>query len=226
MSFHQFIKDNVPSNSILDFYELDNRDRLTEFAQQPTSRYAAIVGHLPYSFFVGLNLPAQASHTTILREPIERLISYYHYIRSSKTHYLHEWVMTENVPMHQFFESKPTMEIDNLHVRFLCTTDCSNVPIGGCTKEMLEEAKQNIVEKFDVFGLQEYFDESVAATALVNHWKHKTSPEINRAEKKNKTTDIPKETSDLITETNQLDIQLYEYARPIFIERLKRAGLM
>jgi Sulfotransferase family len=219
MSFHQFIKDNVPSNSVLDFYTLDNRDRLVEYASQTQSRYAAIVGHLPYSFFVNLTLPAAASHITVLREPVSRLVSYYYYIRTSETHYLHDWVIGENVSLHKFFESQPTMEIDNLHLRFLCSTDCSNVPIGGCKREMLDEAKDNLQNRFAVVGLQEYFAQSLVLTARTMGWTHITNPEINRAENKPKSSEKEAETLALIQSMNEFDIELYSFAQELFIKR-------
>ncbi len=225
MSFHEFIKDNVPNNSILDFYTLDNRDRLVEFASQPQSRYAAIVGHLPYSFFVNLPLPAKASHITVLREPVSRLISYYHYIRSSETHYLHDWVVNEDVSLQAFFESQPTMEIDNLQLRFLCSTDCSNVPIGGCTKSMLAEAKENLQSHFAVVGLQEYFTQSLVLTARTLGWTHITNPEINRAPVKPKSSDRDEATLNLIRSSNELDIELYDFGKQLFVTRCNELGI-
>ncbi|MFN8553688.1 MAG: sulfotransferase family 2 domain-containing protein [Candidatus Obscuribacterales bacterium] len=225
MSFHQFIKDNLPSNSVLDFYTLDNRDRLVEYASQPQSRYAAIVGHLPFSFFVNLTLPAKALHITVLREPVARLISYYYYIRTSESHYLHDWVVNEDISPQAFFESKPTMEIDNLHLRFLCSTDCSNVPIGGCTREMLEEAKDNLKNRFAVVGLQEYFPQSLELTARVMGWKNITNPEINRAPEKSKAAEKDAQTIELIRSMNELDIELYEYGQELFVKKCAELGI-
>lgn len=225
MSFHQFIKDNLPSNSVLDFYTLDNRDRLVEYASQPQSRYAAIVGHLPFSFFVNLTLPAKPLHITVLREPVARLISYYYYIRTSESHYLHDWVVNEDISPQAFFESKPTMEIDNLHLRFLCSTDCSNVPIGGCTREMLEEAKDNLKNRFAVVGLQEYFPQSLELTARVMGWKNITIPEINRAPEKSKAAEKDAQTIELIRSMNELDIELYEYGQELFVKKCAELGI-
>ncbi len=225
MSFHQFIKDNLPGNSVLDFYTLDNRDRLVEYASQSQSRYAAIVGHLPFSFFVNLALPATSMHITVLREPVARLISYYYYIRSSKTHYLHDWVMGEDVSPQAFFESKPTMEIDNLHLRFLCSTDCSNVPIGGCTREMLEEAKENLKNRFAVVGLQEYFPQSLELTARTMGWKNITNPEINRAPEKSKAAEKDAKTLELVRSMNELDIELYEFGQELFVQKCATLGI-
>ncbi len=224
MSFHQFIKDNLPNNSVLDFYTLDNRDRLVEYASQPQSRYAAVVGHLPYSHFANLTLPAAASHITVLREPIARLVSYYYYIRSSETHYLHDWVVNEDVPIQAFFESKPTMEIDNLHLRFLCSTDCSNVPIGGCTRKMLDEAKDNLKNHFAVVGLQEYFPQSLELTARTMGWSNITNPEINRAPDKSKKTES-EATIELIRSMNKLDIELYDFGKELFVNRCQELGI-
>ena len=226
MSFHEFIKENVPTNSILDFYTLDNRDRLVEFASQPQSRYAAIVGHLPYSFFVNLPLPAKASHITVLRDPVSRLISYYHYIRSSETHYLHDWLVKEDVSLRAFFERQPTMEIDNLHLRFLCSTDCSNVPIGGCTRSMLAEAKENLQSHFAVIGLQEYFAQSLVLTARTLGWTHITNAEINRAPVKPKSNENDDATLSLIRSLNELDIELYDFAKLLFAKRCGEHGLV
>lgn len=226
MSFHQFIKDNLPNNSVLDFYTLDNRDRLVEYAAQPQSRYAAIVGHLPFSHFVNLPLPATPSHITVLREPVARLISYYYYIRTSESHYLHDWVVNEDVSIQAFFEAKPTMEIDNLHLRFLCSTDCSNVPIGGCTRDMLEEAKDNLKNRFAVVGLQEYFPQTLDLTARTMGWSNVTNPEINRAPEKSKSAEKDVKVIELIRSLNELDIELYDFGKELFFEHCRRLGIV
>jgi Sulfotransferase family len=225
MSFHQFIKDNLPNNSVLDFYTLDNRDRLVEYASQAQSRYAALVGHLPFSFFINLPLPAKAVHITVLRDPVARLISYYYYIRSSKTHYLHDWVVSEDISPRAFFESKPTMEIDNLQLRFLCSADCSNVPIGGCTREMLAEAKENLKTRFAVVGLQEYFSQSLELTARTMGWKNITNPEINRAPEKSKPAESDEQVLQLVRSLNELDMELYEFGQELFLNKCAEMGI-
>ena len=219
--FHDFIKDNLPKGSVLELYTLDNRQRLVDYARQDKATYAAIVGHLPFSFFSQLEFPKPTLHLTILREPVSRLISYYHYVRSSQTHYLHDWVMGEEIGMHDFFLRKPTMEVDNMHVRFLCTTDCSNVQIGECTQAMLEEAKFNLKNSFDVVGLQEEFDKTMLLTASSLKWKRVTKPEINRNPLKPKRDQVPEETILLIKSLNELDIELYAFAKELFEERLQ-----
>ena len=225
MSFHNFIENNLSSGSILALYKPDNREILSNLSDQEKAKVSAIVGHLPFSFFAELRFPKPLAHITILREPVSRIVSYYHYIKSSPTHYLHDHITNQNLSLKEFLACRPTAELDNLQVRYLCNQDCWFLPIGSCTEDMLDQAMENLANSFAVVGLIEQFDLTLSMTAQTFGWSNLSSPFINETPRSGQHGQV--EASDIadIQSLNQLDLRLYEFAANLFSERAKALNL-
>lgn len=224
MSFHEFINRNVPDGTVLELYTIDNRDRLVALSRHEQSQLHAVVGHLPFSYFRTFKPAKPTEHITVLREPIERIISFYHYITRHQTHYLHDKIVQGSLSLHDFVQQRLTLECDNLQVRYLCSDDLSGVAIGACTPQMLEQAKDNIASRFAAIGITEQFDDTLRLVAKAFDWRHVQSPQINVAPKVNKDAPCSAETRALIASTNELDLELYEFGKQLFNQRLAALG--
>lgn len=93
-------------------------------------------------------------------------------------------------------------------------------------KKHLELAKQNLKEKFAFVGIQEYFDLSLdlfSATFALNSIDA-TNYTTNLNTKKTKDTkyDLDEEVLAIVREKNKMDLELYEYAKELFFERLHK----
>ena len=106
-----------------------------------------IRGHM--HFGIDEYLPQKSTYITLLRDPIQRVISLYNFIIDREDH-LHHKSLTENdMSLKEFVESKITTEIDNAQTR-LFAGNYSHVKYGCCTREMLEKAKDNLLNRFAV----------------------------------------------------------------------------
>jgi hypothetical protein len=90
---------------------------------------------------------------------------------------------------------------------------------------MLEEAKDNLKNRFAVVGLQEYFPQSLELTARTMGWSNTTVPEINRAPEKSKASEKNEATIELIRSMNELDIELYDFGKELFFKRCNELGI-
>ncbi|MGH9548766.1 MAG: hypothetical protein ACRD3W_05290, partial [Terriglobales bacterium] len=147
---------------------------------------------------------------------VERIVSFYHYILRSPTHYLHDRLRNESIDLRGFVEKQLTLECDNLQVRYLCSDDLSGVAIGACTRSMLEQAKENLASRFAAVGLMERFDQSLQLTAQRLGWKKTESPRINIAAAGTKRKETDATTLALIKSANELDAELYQFAAEQF----------
>jgi hypothetical protein len=221
-SFNTLISNNVPKNTILKltFGQYKHLQNLTD--KEKEALYA-ITGHLPFSYFNGIRFPKPLVHMTFLRDPVERIISFYGYIHQNVTHKLHRRVVKEKMTLADFIAKVETTELDNLQVRFLCSTDYSSVPIGGCTESLLEEAKNNLLNSFPLLGMQESFESAAIRCGEHLGWSNLAVAKENLTTKKLRQQEIDEQTLTIINDRNQLDWKLYEFAKDLLAERTSKS---
>jgi hypothetical protein len=196
-----------------------------KFRQMPAgarSTYDLFWGRMHYG--LQRELPGRVPFLTMLRDPVERIIAHYHFVLSAPMHYLHRRVAEAGLSLHDYVSGQTTVELDNEHVRCLNPVPRGQIHFGQVTRAMLDVAKLALEHPDTIFGFAEHFDETLLLFARAMGW-----PDVRylgagmRSEARQATTLEP-ETLDLIRETSALDIELYEFARAIFEERLARLG--
>lgn len=178
-----------------------------------------VFGHIDFGISEYLN--SDAKFLTILRHPLDRIVSHYYYVlRRKEKHYLYEQVTKPGLSLSQFVNGGFTNELDNGQVRMLIGAGGFHkneylkydIPFGKCEPWMLEEAKRNLTEKFAFAGVQEKLVDSLILMKQSLHWNdvlHYKSANItkNRPAIDSLTT----EERDSILECNQLDVELYDF---------------
>jgi hypothetical protein len=158
----------------------------------------AVIGH----FWFGLHehVPGPSTYVTLLRDPVERVISLYHYLR-----------LDERMSLDEFAASPPFREADNDQVRRIAGVDPE---IGACTPAMLEAAKENLRRHFAVVGVVERFEETLVLlnrrlgwTKEVASWPRNVNPA------RRPTASLSPSTIDAIRARNALDGELHRFAR-------------
>jgi hypothetical protein len=179
-----------------------------------------LTGHLPY----GLHeyLPGPATYFTLLREPVDRVISFYYYVRRNSKHYLHDYALAHDMSLRRYVESHATTANDNFQVRMLSGI-FHQVPYGHCTPDLLDLAKRNLQNHFAVVGLSEQFDATLLLLKRAFHWRDIFYIRQNVTADRPALSDVPAETLDVIREHNLLDIELYQYVKEQFEAQLKQA---
>jgi len=192
---------------------------LQEMPVREKAKLRLIKGHYVY----GLHelVSRQGTYFTLLRNPISRLISYYYYARRNPDHYLHHLIHTENLDLSDLIHRSLTLELDNDQVRRISGVG-DTVKFGGCTTEMLELAKKNLVDEFAVSGLTERFDESLLLLRDVFGWKNVFYVRKNVAKSRPRRTALPESQLVSIRKANALDVQLYDWAREHFERQVQR----
>jgi hypothetical protein len=197
-----------------EIYKLEMSDRslggFRGLRPEQVSGLEVIYGHMDLR--VREFLPPDARYVTFLRDPIQRILSFYYYVRYMTTDALHD--LAVRLPVNEWIRAEGRPEFDNGMVRRLTGT-LESVPFGGCTRELLEQAKATLA-RFDFVGLTERFDESYVALCRRFGWKLG----YFRAEKGNaKRPPVSELTADVIAaieRQNQLDVELYRYAVELF----------
>jgi hypothetical protein len=154
-------------------------------------------------------LPQPSTYITVLREPVDRVISAFYFMRSYKLHPLYWKFRFENWSLEDFVTRSPR---ENVQCKIIAGAEY-NKP---CTAEICERAKENLTRYFSVVGLFERFEESLALMKLRFGWKLQRYSSFNVTRTRPRKADVPQSTIDLIEEKNAFDISLYKCAANIF----------
>jgi uncharacterized protein (UPF0262 family) len=194
-------------------------ERLPEEAR---ARVQLLTGHVYYG--IHEYLPRPSTYTTLLRDPLDRVVSHYFWVCRNQGHTLHEAVAGK-MSLTDFVTSGLSNQPDNGMVRVLAGRSFQEVPFGGTHAEMLEAALEHIASRFTVVGTTERFDESLVLMHDALGWRR-----LPRYVRRNVTAQRPHAESltdqerSTIEGMNQLDRVLYSEATHSLDERIRRGG--
>lgn len=200
--------------------------RFSKMSSHQRSQYDAVVGHMP----IGIDrfIPQESMYMTLLRDPIERLISEYYFIKRNPEHRIHKEIASGSMDLRRYVERQQ----DNVLVRRLWNYDLlgsktywaefRSQPVKG---KMIDEAKSNLRDRFGVVGLCERFDETVMLIASELGWGFPFYEEHNVTPDRPTRYDIDPQTRRLIEEKTEFDQELYRYAEEIYAEAWSKLGL-
>jgi hypothetical protein len=116
-----------------------------------------------------------------------------------------------------------TTETDNGQLRLL-TGHIDDIEIGGCTRQLLDQAKNILRKYFMVVGSSERFDESLLLMKRKLGWNR-----LPVYQKRNvgapRPPELPKQVLDTIRKHNELDCELYEWASDRLQQELQREDI-
>jgi len=169
----------------------------------------AVIGHFVFGIHQLVDRPYQ--YITILRNPINRVISLYHYLR-----------LEDKMSLEQFANDCPYREIDNDQTRRIAGI---NPEPGKCSEQDLERAKENLCKHFAFVGITERFDETLALLKLKFNWTKNVSSYPRNVNADKKQSDINMEPGiKAVKNRNLYDIQLYNYANQLMDEMIALQG--
>ena len=205
--YHQFGRDRV-----LRVNRADPLETVREIRSLPTrERYAvaAIVGHMSYGIHEALGVPC--TYVTMLRDPVERVLSLFAYLSRSPDSRL-GWTLPEGMSLEAFvddWEMAPL--VHNEQTRLLAGPLAAELP--AATDESLVQAKRNLVEGIVCTGITERFDESLSVLQQVLGWDTATYQRRKVAPGGRRNVAASPQVLERIAVRNHLDLDLYALAR-------------
>ena len=198
-------------------YRIDGKrgqDSVNEFQKLPIENKKKIKfleGH--FSFGLHEHLSQLSTYITILREPVDRVISTYYYLLNTPMHPFHKDVIENNMSFEECLESKFFSFRNNSQVRMLSGTN----KYGGYSNEILEMAKYNLKNFFSVVGTTENFDDFLILCQITLGWKLSSyAQKVNVTKKRPTKESISKKARRIIEKNNSLDIELYNFVKEKF----------
>ena len=193
----------------------------TEFLslnQAARDSYCCIRGHV--HFGIHRSISNQCRYITMLRDPVERVVSSHHYVLHTPGHPKHNEYVASGHTLRQSVECGHFLR-DNDQVRFVAGVD---LPFNALTDEHLEMAKRNVRDWFPVVGLAEAFDASILLMAERLGWRIPYYVKENKNPERPRVGDLDAETREAIAAHNRLDHQLYAFAQDRLAAQIEAGG--
>jgi len=200
----------------------ENEADFRGLSEQERGAFDLLSGHT--HFGVHEHVPSVCTYVTMLRHPLERVLSLYYFVQRDPEHYLHRHGFGDRRDVDDFVRRPITVETDNLQTRLLNPRPPLFVPPGGVTEGMLDRAAANLEEHFAVVGVTERFDETLEAMRRVFGWRDVSYEMRNVTSGRPGASDLPRSAVDAILEANAFDVRLHELADRLLSETLERIG--
>ena len=176
-----------------------------------SSKAEVVGGHFGFAAHPKLTDPSD--YFTVLRDPIERVISEYYFMKHKGMFYQH-LIESENLSLEEYIHHPETFYLNNLQTRLISGVSYQSGE--AVTKEMYDLALQNL-KKFKTFGITENMGSTLALFYLVLEWKRMPYyMKSNVNDQRPKRESISQQETDAISERDQYDVMLYLEAKSIF----------
>ena len=229
-TFRHIIERQYNSNSILHLYASDFGEELAAISPNQIDRLRVVMGHFYFGAHNFLSHPT--TYITFLRDPIERVISHFYYARHAPAHHFYD--SARKMSLNEFVEYSSRMSnesgtalgyfSDNDQTRQLAG-QCGVPSFGTSSDELLKIAKKNLAEHFAVVGITEKFDHSLILISRLFGWRHPFYTKQNVTRRRPHKEQLPRETLSVVEANNELDLELYRYAKKLFQDQIRAQGI-
>jgi hypothetical protein len=180
-----------------------------------------ILGHTQYG--IHRFFPQECIYTTFLRDPVDRVISYYHFVKEAR-HGSYEHPFWADANAQSLIEFCTHLKHRNVQTRSLAGILEHRLSASfhstALDRYLLRRALSHLETRYVMVGIQERFARSVERYQEFFQWtnvapqpRHKASCQRPRLE------DLDAETVKSLASLNSLDVQLYERAKQRFNEQ-------
>jgi Sulfotransferase family len=197
MTLRAVIRRNYPPHTV---WEVPRGTELVLSPEQ-AGRLQVITGHVPFGADRALGLSADS--ITVLRQPIERLVSMYYYIRRRGPE--HPLARYAAGSLADFADS------DYFELRNDMTRQLSGLPRTP-DAHTLAVAKHNLLHELVAFGTDDRFDESLLLFQRALGWRTIHYLRENVTERRPPLAAVDAAARRMLERNNQLDLELWEVA--------------
>lgn len=178
----------------------------------------ALQGHMPFGVHTLLNRPA--IYITMLRDPIQRVISEYYFRLHRPLRHPREHREVRGLSLEDYIRTTPRH-----NVQTKLAAGCGigyDFLEGPCTADTLAMAEHNLSRYFGLVGLTERFDEFLALAKVLFGWKIRRHGSFHIERRRPRTDSVSASIRDLIRDRYRYDVALYEYGVRLFNEAVAK----
>jgi hypothetical protein len=177
-----------------------------EAVRKNVQRAEAVYGHFYFGFHEFLGV--EARYVTMLRDPIDRVVSFFrHQARHDDNEY--HRLIADGMTLLDLLRSEQCHQVNNHMVRIL-----SGHPDSAITGDvgLLHRAEANLEAHFDAVGITERVEESVELIGRRLGWRKRSRVAHLNVDPERRSFSLDAETRAEVQRYNALDIELYDEA--------------
>jgi len=179
-----------------------------------------IHGHMPFG--IHQYLSQSSTYFTMLRHPVERVISHYYFILNSPEHSGYP-VARAARNITQYVACGLQEQTNNVQTRHISGIG-GTVGFGKCTARHLQQAKQNLEAEFILAGTSEQFDATLLLLGQRLGWTPSPYPKLNVNPSRRKRDELSRQAIAMIERHNALDLELYRYVTERLQQQIAAQG--
>jgi hypothetical protein len=219
-SLSHYLEDNYPYHKTFSInghspkLQLGSIAKFKSYSEPKRLSFSLVKGHGADQLFDYCS--PDSFKVTVLREPIDRIISHYYYVKRQPSHYLYHDVMSKNMSLFDYVDSGLSIELRNYYTTHFCKLPANEVTLLG--EEAVEIALRNISLNYNLVGFVDNLDNFM--NKLSELCDLKPSLKLNKANvtsNRKKVEEIDQATLSKIAEVNNLDILLYQKLKLKFL---------
>ncbi len=221
MSLVKILEEKVGKDLVRHFNNENASRVLNQFVDIPV-----VSGH--FFFNPGEQLPVDRFCITMLRDPIDRVLSNYYFARNSCNSSLAPNVkIAQALELEEYIESKDIIirsEVSNAQTNHFYSLGWHGIDKPD-DQQMLVSAK-SALDSFQLVGVLDQYQEFVDILCFEQGWSPVTdSVRENTTLRRTKASELPAPIRQRLEELNKLDIELYQYACKLFNAHRRRIML-
>jgi hypothetical protein len=202
-TLRSILEKNYAMDEVIRTYSNTQIERFQSLSKDEKEKVKIIIGHNFFGMHEYLDEPY--GYITMLRDPIERVISLYYFILSERGTPMFKKYTDKGF---EFFLDEEPQTI-NWQTRF--------VSGGGLN---LIEAKDHLKKHFLAVGISERFDDSLRIIKKELSLKNLNYKSINVTPNRPRKEELPPQIIKRIEKNVKLDIELYKYSLEMFEEKI------
>lgn len=203
------LRDAYSPDSILSLRGVEEAKRPAILAGA-SPRIRVVAGHVHSNY--SRHLPRPCRTFTILREPIDRVLSLYYFVAREKGMGNHGAVVRGELTIGEMARRHGSMQ-----ARYVAGYEPTAVVSDD---QLLHEARTILAEKMATFGLTERFDESLLLLNSALGWNVRGYHRENVTRKRPQPAEIDPADLEIIRQHCAVDREFYEFARVLFEGRI------
>jgi hypothetical protein len=202
-TLRSILEKNYSKDEVIRTYSNKQIEQFQSLSKNEKDKLKLIIGHNFFGMHEQLEGPF--SYITMLRDPIERVLSLYYFILREPGTPM--YIKYNGKGLEYFLEEEP--QTINWQTRFAAGGELN-----------LAKAKDHLEKYFSVVGISERFNESLLLIEKELGLKNLTYKSINVTPNRPRKEDLSPHILKKVEENVNLDIELYNYALELFEEQL------
>lgn len=188
-----------------EFWSYNHQPDLHQMIEN-VNKMKCLIGHFPFGIHVYVKRPC--TYITMLRNPVDRVISLYNYFRARTSP-----ALVENMSFEDFLES-PLYHYD--------ISNTQTLYLAGGKSPDLQKAKENLRNHIAVPGIMEMFNESLFFIKNECGWDIKDYQLVNRGVNLSGEPPLSADVLEIARRKNELDFELHEFARHLLETKIQQ----